>query len=609
MRQLALTLRPEPFETQNSFASRLAARNGCATAYEFCHDMRMSWRALINGDRDHLQRLEGLSGLNRGTLINTAIRSSDPYAVQIGNETFKSWIMRRAELRLCPACYRDGSHSGRTFMAVQSLEAIIATIRTCRQHAVQLIEMPVVAFAIDNYDVTAVARRYREIADRSIKTMVSHPSTRVEIYLFNRLAHSAGSGGWIDSLPIHVLAQTSFIFGVRALLGPDALLTGHSDEIVARAENTGFMILEQGPESVIAWLEHECVSKSGRRGYFGRDLGPIYRWLSRSRLPKEYEPVKKLVRSFIARNYAVKNTKVIGGRMPHPSLTPTRQIKQKTGISEAFFRDALKVGLIDPPPPRMGDLSELGLFTVDQIEGARARQADIITAREATETLGCSYAIVLNLMQGGLLGETWSPEKNRHSLSGREVDRFMKSIEILKTIPELRPDDLSFASAAALSRHSHADIMSRVLKGEFPSTMRLSGPPSISGIVIRQSDLSVICSSFARQGMLRLMAAAKMGVQLSTIRDLVEFGYLETVPDIHPITKKPLFIISEESFAAFNAQYVSLAFTAREIRAPVQAVQAVIRNFGIRSLTVKSGSSQFIERKDLPKIKAELSGE
>lgn len=117
MRQLALTLRPEPFETQNSFASRLAARNGCATAYEFCHDMRMSWRALINGDRDHLQRLEGLSGLNRGTLINTAIRSSDPYAVQIGNETFKSWIMRRAELRLCPACYRDGSHSGRTFMA------------------------------------------------------------------------------------------------------------------------------------------------------------------------------------------------------------------------------------------------------------------------------------------------------------------------------------------------------------------------------------------------------------------------------------------------------------------------------------------------------------
>ncbi len=35
MTRLALTLPLTPYETQTSYVSRLAARNGCASAYEF----------------------------------------------------------------------------------------------------------------------------------------------------------------------------------------------------------------------------------------------------------------------------------------------------------------------------------------------------------------------------------------------------------------------------------------------------------------------------------------------------------------------------------------------------------------------------------------------
>lgn len=607
MNQLALTLPLAPYETQTSYVSRLAARNGCASAYEFCHDVGLEWRAVINGEAHELARLADMSGTDKERLISQSVRvvGRRRLATRFGEVSDK--VLERTQVRLCPICARNADDGEMPFSAIQVFQNIIAPVLTCPWHKLPLVVLPRARFAIDNFDVTAIARKHRALLELSPKGLASGRPPAIETYMIARLVDGRSTCDWLDGLPAHVVARASEVIGLRACLGADAALSGHEVSVLNRARAAGFDILKGGSSALTDWLETTCISREGRRRRYGKDLGPINIWLTTSRLHPDYFPLRKVFADFIIRNYAIKaGAKVLGQTIATPNLLPTRHFARTAGVSTSFTRDVISFGLAPSPPPALGDLHALSLVTAEQATAVSAISAGVIEPIEARNLLGCSEGTFASILKAGLVRPYEDSPVHLHWYARSDVNALLDRIRELAIVKDSHEGAVPLAAAAQASKRSIGELLRMMMRSEVQMGRRRHDETMISGVVLTREAVSKICPSYEGRGLLRSEVAQTLGVSVRTVARLLRLGQLEPLEERHPMTGDTLVTVQKDSLDAFQARYVAIARAGDEICEPFQAIQSAADRLGIPFLSAGQRGARFLQRKDLPRIVEDL---
>lgn len=607
MTRLALTLPLTPYETQTSYVSRLAARNGCASAYEFCHDVGLDWRAVINGESHELARLADISGENAGRLISQAIRVVGRRRLATRYAVVSDKVLERTQVRLCPICARGAEHGEVPFSAIQVVQNVVAPVVTCPWHKLPLIILPRARFAIDNFDVTAVARKHRQMLELPQIALSTARPAAVETYMLERLVDGRATCDCLDKLPAHVIARASEVIGLRANLGADTALSGHDSSVLNHARAVGFDVLQGGPDVLAHWLETTCISNEGRRRRYGKDLGPINTWLTDSRLHPDYFPLRKVFAEFVIRNYAVTaGAKILGEIVATPKLLPTRHFARAVGVSTSFIRDVISSGLAPPPPSELADLFYLSLVTAEQANAVRKINGNVIEPIEAREMLGCSEGTFASILKAGLVRPLQGSPAHLRWFSRSDVVDLLTRVRELPVVKQAHRDAVPLAAAAQASKCSIGELLGMLMRGEIRmARSRRDGPP-VSSIVLARPAVSAICPSYDGRGILRSDAAKTLGVSVRTIARLLRLGRLEPLEERHPMTGEAFVTVQKESLEAFRARYIAIALAGDEIGESFQAVQSAVDRLNISLLSAGRRGARFLHRRDLPRIVDDL---
>lgn len=280
MTRLALTVDPAPYETLTSFVSRLAARNGCVSASEFCSDLGLDWKSIVRGDDTVFREIAALSGAAETMLWQSAVRTTVAGKMKIGNEIGTHTLIKKSSPRVCPTCLLEDRHrEGRCGGAGRVIWTVIA-IHRCHLHRQRLMTLATDAPPVTAHDLHPIIRENWNAIEAASQCITdAGGETSLENYLRHRISGSR-SGIWPDHLPLYVAARTSEMLGCRMLFGSTQLFRKLTPEQMREAGAAGFGVLSGGPDSIREALRSFERDTCEVRAYHHRDYGRFFTWLS-----------------------------------------------------------------------------------------------------------------------------------------------------------------------------------------------------------------------------------------------------------------------------------------------------------------------------------------
>jgi hypothetical protein len=269
MTRLRLSVPLGDGESATSFCSRLAFRNGCDTAREFCLDMGLKFQDIVDGCPQALARLAALGGVTAGVLTRFSIRRTvgvDRYLY--AGQTITRIGLRRSRIRFCPACLMEDQRRWPELGAAAPFgrtDWLLSPIRTCAKHGLPLLE------AADNdewmllHDFSKALRPHLDNLPQRLHATQAKAPSRLETYLRARLAGAAQSAtAWLNALPFYAACRLCEIVGAVDLYGPRVKLSTLTEDQWRAAGGAGFGIAESGEAGIRSLLVRLRTSLIGR---------------------------------------------------------------------------------------------------------------------------------------------------------------------------------------------------------------------------------------------------------------------------------------------------------------------------------------------------------
>lgn len=574
-----------PRETPTSLVSRLAVRNLCPTANDFCLDVGLDWRAVIKGAAGEIDRLAALAGADRSALQRYALRTVGLSRFRIGRETATIATIHRSRTKICIECVAESMGRHGFSGAFRSADWQLVSIRTCERHGIWLTSLPHEKFTIDNYDVARCIERHKTLLDATKLNAVPSP---LEAYLRGRLDGDR-SGSWLDALPLHVVSRLCEMLGACMKFGPSVRATGLTEDMLHRAGGTGFAAIKDGPDALRRSLEG-LRSTEVRKGGFqhASDLGVLYHWLSASRALRELRPIQQLVRSFIIENYPLDPGRVILGQgIQEPQLLSLEHVRQRLEMRpERVVRLLRQAGLHD------GDLSR-GI-SVEKVSQLEAYIQQFVTTTVAASIIGCHPGQLAQLQNAGLIVPR-EMEEGVHRLHRDDLDAFVRPIADL---PEV-------AKAGALRtlwktynyvKCSIADICRLLLDGQLESACRLPEPPSLSTVLVDPEEVRRHLIMEAPDDPSAKDTARRLRTNQQTLHYLASQGLLSLNRRRHPVTRNIRWYVERYSLEQFEKRFVTVGMLATELGERPGPLSKRLEMIGIRPIDSVPNVGRVFER-------------
>lgn len=288
MSTLALRVPFGEGETASSFCSRLALRNECDSAGEFCREMGMSFIEVVNGNPEALEKLAYLGRADPIALRDAALqRSGKVYTCR--KQAISRPILRRNRVWVCPTCLAEDVARWPKIGSAAPLGRsawLLGPIRTCVNHKRELVE--VIGANVVNllpprarHDFARLIQPVLAELDRWSDISRSRKPTPLESYLSGRLEGLGASEGWLDGLPFYAVARSCEVLGAVEIGGRNVVFADLTEDGWRDAGGVGFGIMSSGPKGVRQMLVRLRDEASYGPGSVGpRALfGQLYNWL------------------------------------------------------------------------------------------------------------------------------------------------------------------------------------------------------------------------------------------------------------------------------------------------------------------------------------------
>ncbi|WP_339111901.1 TniQ family protein [Thioclava sp. GXIMD2076] len=107
---LPLTVQHERSLPASSLLTRLAARNGAPSVYQFCVDLAFPVDLLFRGEPLAIAQLAQLAGCDAAALSQVSIRHLGHSRFRLRDEIATTHSLQRTRIRICPECLRQYPH-------------------------------------------------------------------------------------------------------------------------------------------------------------------------------------------------------------------------------------------------------------------------------------------------------------------------------------------------------------------------------------------------------------------------------------------------------------------------------------------------------------------
>ncbi|MBB6251471.1 TniQ family protein [Nitrospirillum iridis] len=594
MGMLGLTVPLGELETPASLCSRLAHRNGCGSAAEFCLDMGFSLRRIMDADGDALAKLAEVSGvgvemLRRGAFIQTGTRMFG-----VGSEMVPAVASRRNYLRVCPQCLADDMAASPLLKQAAPFQRVywqMAWFRSCPIHRVHLVSLAEQTKGSTGGEFTNAIRPMFTATNAQSFERTESDSYLLETYLLARLRGEETGAPWLDSLQFHVAAKLCEVIGAMLLFGNKGAMKELGDPALAQAGNLGCGLLLKGVNGLHQVLDRIRLATrtDSNHGRAPKLFSRLYQWLEEERDNSALKPVIDVVHDYIVNHFPLKRGSVVLGReVVNPIMISLSTAATSICVGPVVLRKVLQTkGILDEHEPAFP--SENPTFLTEQLAPILAIFGRRITPKSAAEYLHISKKSLVSLADSGILvpffcGDEDTDLKPQYDL--RDLEYFL-SLLTARASAEPTPDMCIIRLAVNQAMCPFPEIMTLVLDGKLKRVSKLSDEKGLASFLVDPEEVRAVVWGPE----LALLDVQKtMKWTSHTLGFLIQEGMLPTHVARKPGSARTFMVIRREDLDDFNAKYATAHTLALESGCTLAEVRAHFRKHHMEPAIVSSST-------------------
>lgn len=557
-RELPLTTPLQAGETATSLVERLARRNGVNVTRSFCADLDLDWIKLMAGEAAVVAELAHLGGVNPATLLRNTPQIESEKFYRLGSELLKSSAMVRKRLRFCPACIREDMTraSGGIY---QRFEWQIEAVQTCSTHHCLLLEAPSGSKYGSVCDFGKQVRGLPETFLEVDSKVEAVAPVQLQAYVQARIKGS-GNAGWLDTLDLHVVTQTSDYLGLMLTKGADFDPKTTSAQEWINAGEAGFATLNGG--EVAFWNSLELVlhpvpfEQQKPRTVFNN----FHKWLTYRREDTSFDPIRKSYIAFVFAHFALPDgTTIFGVDNPHKTLFNIPCAAKLTSVSRReMATKALQAGLATLNP-ETNHIKLLAPITLAQAMRFAKELRTLIDTQDAAQSLGLNKRVFEQLVRKKFIKSSRKTPRGAWKFTQGDLDEFVRDA-LSKATPLQKPDsDIKTIAEIArrLSRKSE-HIFELLLTGNLKTVIRLKACDTLQNVGVSLNEVRGLTTISADLGYSRAGVAAMLRMKTEVVKRLIDVGLLHEKLIRFSNHGRTSHVVTVQSVKTFEAKFISL---------------------------------------------------
>ena len=594
MNKLALTLPLARYESATSFASRLAALNGCVYVQDFCSDMGLNWKRIVKCDHNELKELAKLSGADYAEMLKHTAKVVSTRRYELNGEVLTPICHTRGRQPICPKCLEDDLATAGPYGRRSRSHWNISQIRHCPKHKVELIVLPAVDYPRDPHDFAA---RLRDAKLGNYPLCPGKP-TEFETYLSRRVEGKSTSL-WLDEIDFDAVASFCEVLGVLMAHGERVRPEQLSVRQLSEAANQAYLTCLDGSEGIQQALSGiQRRSTSERPGAY-TDFGPFFCWLSRRQNCPRHTVLIGIVRNFIWTNYPVaKGETVLGKPCPERRLHSGSSASLEYGICNgrmyAIQRElAAKAGF-------PAEHSNRFYLNVAEHSELLWRIANGLRRVSASAFLGCSGSTFDRIVVAGLITPTLRLAKFTESYPKAELQRLIDGCMFRLADGKIDPNEFEpIRAAIRKTKLSFIDVIRLLSNGDVHYMPPETGPANLGSIRVNWRELRQQFGDEWPAGYTKQKLKRILRVNDSTVSHLTREKYIVGKMFVSPRTGLKRTIFSQSDVDRFLGEYVTLGILAHGIGTQAKHVSARLDKLGIHPLQFPQQYSKIYRRAEV----------
>lgn len=589
-------------ETPTSFCSRLAMRNQCADARDFCLDMGIQFQKIIDGDPGALMVLAELGGVEIEDLSRNAIRHvSGRHHFELRGQALRKSMLQRERLRVCPACIADDRTRWPSIKVAAPFGRVIWNLlpmRTCPVHGIALVDLGFSGTRGEGQDFARVLLHTKARLEEPVRRKPSG----LELYLAARL-EGVLSTPMLDQLPFYAAAKLTEVIGAVELFGPRVRLRALNDAQWSEAGDVGFAITDAGRDGVCAFLDRQTERFWSRRTSDGPQalFGRLYEWLAHESKDKAYDGIRELAREHILANIPVApGQEIFGQAVDRRRLHSLHSASQATAQHPNRLRKLLVAGgIISSMDEHISD-HRIVFPATPTVEDFLIAAADTMCPSQVCRYINAPPVQVEVLVREQLIVPLVTPTDSLHAaFVRRHLDEFLNRLLATVTQP---PDGLhTIPSAAKRAGCSAANVVRLLLDGKLTRVGCRDGVEGYMSVAVDPAEVEMFLPRPNRDHLSIHDVSRATGWGVKAIRALVGHGYLPSVAALNPVNHQPQRLVTRQDLKAFTDIYMSLHTLKIRMRRQIYVIKEQAEAAGARpAFPVDEVQATFYRRADLP---------
>ena len=613
MNELAKSLRlvAHRDQTPASYCSQIAHKVGRG-ANEFCLDMGLRFKDLVDGDPAAISKLERLCGLPGGFFEGSTIRALSAREFSVVGLNIPRETLCRSEVRVCPHCISEDADGVEGSKGVyHRIDWLFDAIRRCEEHGCMLVPLYPNDKPAQPHDTSAhLQEALEKIGDLKLASAPCEPSDLA--YYIAAAIRGQSPQPAPFGLPLHAVAKLSEVLGAVMLHGPKTALNSLSHSDWHRAGHTGFGALRDGEMSfwsALRMLQDKAICDRqilGAKSTYGR----LYDFLSADNDDPAYQPVRDSMRSYLLANIAYgPGDLLFGSVVDRRILHSVRSASLETGLHPKRLKKMLVAAHIAPQEQRDW-MDDQIIFEAQNAAPMLERFVGAMSLGEAAQYLGIPRPHDAVLARSGVLPAVLpfdSPELKDGCFSKEDLDGFFERLTRLAS--PLQPDDTSFVPILEAAKRANCGVLEviKLLLADGIQHVRLdssqSGFPSIR---IRPDELKPLVRLPDHGGIPVYKAMKQLKTSERVMDALLALGHLPFRIEVNPIKRAKQRYIDQKELDDFMLTFVSLASFSAEVGVHFKKVQKAAEAAGVRpAFDRELVHSTFYRRVDLAEIEVE----
>lgn len=564
---------PGPREPAIGYASRLAALNG-PELRAFAPSVGVPARRIHIGDDAAVRGLAALGGLDPSAteaLRRFTPRRFGPADSELCNEKLAYRSLLTGYYRFCPHCITqdlDDSPMDVPFRARPWLrvEWMIDQIRSCRKHAVRLIETRRATGqpAISDFSKVVALDVLPSLARLNAEAVTTEANA-FEDWILRRLDGVREPENWLDRMPLYAGVDACEALGFESLDkgGPGFSELGPLG--MAAASLAGHRIAMGAEAGIKAFLDG-LVRRGHATGFCGSEkiYGHVLTLLERSLEDPAYEHFRDIVR-----RHAIENIPFAAGDRVLGQVLEERLLH--TAASAAALSNTchqtLRVTLA-----RAGMAAAIGepghrrlTFRVGEFEALLDEYAAALTLPEIQVSTGIVKVQLLDLIAHGVIPTLFGTReirRARHRVAASDIDAFMSRLfEGAVQIEKPTRRQVPLGRACLIATTNIVELVNLVLAGGLSWKGSLRGGRLYTDLLVDADEVMGVLQKDKppRRNITKGEIREEMiGMRLPVVNAMIKAGELTVAKEFCTKSRRHLYLVTRESFETFRRRYVTV---------------------------------------------------